>query len=103
MLYYDLKIENSISGEYNRMNLLKNKAPQCLCFLQLPQNSLAALKFYPLYHLSCRNIAERILQDHSFWQKQQTWPYMEHILILYTAVWLTLQFLKLDGSLQAKI
>lgn len=28
---------------------------------------------------------------------------MEHILILCTAVWLTLQFLKLDGSLQAKI
>ena len=103
MLYYDLTIKNSESGECNRMNLLKNKVPQCLCFFQLPQNSPAALKFYPLYHLSCRNIAERILQDHSFWQKQQTWPYMEHILILCTAVWLTLQFLKLDGSLQAKI
>ena len=28
---------------------------------------------------------------------------MEHILILCTAVWLALPFLKLDGSLQAKI
>lgn len=80
-----------------------NEVPQYLCFLRLPQNSLAALKFCPLCHRSCRNSAGRILWDHSFWRKQRTWPYMEHILILCTVVWLTPRFLKLDGSLQAKI
>lgn len=42
--------------------------PQCLCFLQLLQNSLVAPKFCPLCHQSCRSNANWILQGHSFWQ-----------------------------------
>lgn len=42
--------------------------PQCLCFLQLLQNSLVAPKFCPLCHQSCRSNANWIPQGHSFWQ-----------------------------------
>lgn len=77
--------------------------PQCLCFLQLPQSSLVAPKFYPLCRQSCRSSANWIPRGHSFWQISQTLPCKERILILYKAVLPAQQSLVLGGSLRAKI